>query len=45
MVKEVEEFEIKRKGAQLILVILICFEIEGSKFEKPEVPFCSRSSI
>ena len=41
MVKEVEEFEIKRKGAKLILVILIYFEIQRRKFEKLEVPFCS----
>ena len=46
MLKKVEEFEIKRKGAQLMLIILICFEIQWRrKFEKPEVPFCSRSSI
>ena len=46
MLKKVEEFEIKRKGAQLMLIILICFKIQrGRKFEKPEVPFCSRSSI
>ena len=47
MVKKVEEFQIKRKGAQLniMLVILICFEIQRRKFEMLQVPFCSRSSI
>ena len=45
MLRKVEEFEIKRKGAKLMLVILIYFEIQRRKFEKPEVPFCSRSSI
>ena len=44
MLKKVEEFEIKRKGAQLMLAIFV-FEIQRTKFEKPEVPFCSRSSI
>ena len=44
MLKKVEEFEIKRKGAQLMLII--CLEIQRRrKFEKPEVPFCPRSSI
>ena len=45
MLMKVEEFAIKRKGAKLMLVILIYFEIQRRKFEKREVPFCSRSSI
>ena len=44
MLRKVEEFENKRKGAQLMLVIFF-FRIQRRKFEKPEVPFCSRSSI
>ena len=39
MLKEVEEFEIKRKGAQLMLVILIYFEIQRRKFESQKCLF------
>ena len=49
MLKKVEEFEIKRRGAQLniMLVILICFEIRSAKeiLKVGLVPWCSRSSI
>ena len=39
MLKEVEEFEIKRKGAQIMLVIFFYFEIQRRKFESQKCLF------